>query len=268
MSKTLWQKSIYISKIEFIVGGLIREFDISKANISILRDANVLSEEQYLYYLNCDRMERQIAIGKLQGANPEVVNTLKAGITNAKKVFMEANDIDDSDILYIRNDAICIIGSKYISRLQITDRVAFRENGRYSSFYRFGSISLLYLYDIVTQTEQLDIKGLGGSGEELHKNFMIDFLSELLYTAQVEGIPNAIKLLYQVHRDYLNMTMDIGYYREFNPASNYRLNGDFSGNSILYLREAIDYHKQYIDISYNDALFRHFQKIFASLMFK
>ena len=268
MSKTLWQKSTYISKLEYIIGGMIREFDISKANISILRDANVLTEEQYQYYLNCDRMERQVAIGKLQGANPEVVNILKSGITNAKKVFMESNDIDDSEILYIRNDAICIIGTRYISRLQITDRVAFRESGRYSSFYRFGSISLLYLYDIITQTEQLDIKGLGDSGELLHKNFMIDFLTELFYTAQIEGIPSAIKLLYQVHRDYLNMSMAIEYYREFNPASNYRLKCDFSNNSILYLREAIEYHKQFIDISYNDALFRHLQKIFASLMFK
>lgn len=268
MSKTLWQKTTYISKIEYIIGGLIREFDISKANISILRDANILTEEQYQYYLHCDRMERQVAIGKLQGANPEVVNILKSGILNAKKVFMESNDIDDSEILYIRNDAVCIMGTKYISRLQITDRVAFRESGKYSSFYRFGSISLLYLYDIITQTECLDIKGLGCSGELLHKNFMIDFLSELFYTAQVEGIPNAIKLLYRIHQDYLNMTMEIGYYREFNPASNYRLKGDFSSNSIVYLKEAINYHKQFIDISYNDNLFRHLQKIFASLVFK
>ena len=216
-------------------------------------------------------MERQIAIGKLQGSNPEVVEVLKAGILNAKRIFMEANNIDDSEILYIRNDAICIVGDRYISRLQITDRVAFRESARYTSFYRFGSVHLLYHYDIITQKEYMDVKGLGSddnSALSLHKPFMIDFLSELFYTAQVEGIQNAIKLLAIVHQDYISMNMDIGFYREFNSASNYKLKSEFSGNSAVYLREAINWHKQFIDISFNESLFRHLNKIFASIVFK
>lgn len=271
MSKTLWKQHTYISPTEFVIGTLIREFDISKANISVLRDANVLSEEQYQYYLHCDRMERQIAIGKLQGANPEVVDILKDGILNAKRIFMEANNICDSEILYIRNDAICIVGDRYIPILQITDRVAFRESARYTSFYRFGNIHLLYSYDIINQKENIDVKGLGdgyNSAFSLHKNFMIDFLSELFYTAQVEGIQNAIKLLSTVHQDYITMKMDIGYYREFNHSSNYRLKSDFSANSTLYLREATEWHKQFLDISFNESLLRHFQKIFASIIFK
>ena len=268
MSRTLWQKSTYISKTEYIIGMLIREFDISKANISVLRDANVLSEDQYQYYLHCDRMERQVAIGKLQGSNPEVVDILKSGITNAKRVFMESNNIDDSDILYIRNDAICIIGSKNISNLSVSNRVAFRESGRYSSFYRFGSISLLYLYDVITQTEDLEIKGLGEAGEKLHKDFMLDFLSELFYRAQVEGIPNAIQMLNQVRQSYISKSMPIEYYREFNPASNYRLDPSFSDNSTLYLRTALEYHKRFLDISYNDNILRRLNMIYASIYFK
>lgn len=271
MSNSLWQKHTYISNTEFIIGVLIREFDISKANISVLRDANILSEQQYQYYLCCDRMERQIAIGKLQGSNPEVVEILKAGILNAKRVFMEANNIDDSEILYIRNDAICIVGDRYISRLQITDRVAFRESARYTSFYRFGSVHLLYYYDVINQKEHMDVKGLGNddsSALSLHKDFMIDFLSELFYTAQVEGIQNAIKLLAIVYQDYISMKMNIRYYREFNSMSNYKLKSDFSSISTLYLREATEWHKPLIDISFNESLFRHLNKIFASIIFK
>lgn len=262
----LWRKSTYISAIEYIVGNMIREFDISKANINVLRDANVLTEEQYQYYLHCDRMERQVAIGKLQGANPEVVNILKAGIENARKVFIVDNGIIDSDILYIRNDAIAIIGSKPISRLQVSEHVAFRESGRYSSFYRFGSISMLYLYDMITGVENIDIKGLGES-RKLHEDFMIDFLTELFYRAQVEGIPSALSVLQNVHKNYIAMKLPINYYREFNSASNYRLLPVFSSYSTLYKIEATEYDKRYIDISYNDAMLRHFVKIFASIIF-
>ena len=271
MSKSLWQKHTYISNIDFVIGTPMREFDISKANISVLRDANILTEQQYLYYLNCDRMERQIAIGKLQGSNPEVVEILKAGILNAKRIFVEANNIDDSEILYIRNDAICIIGDKYISRLQITDRVAFRESARYTSFYRFGTVHLLYSYDIISKNEHMDVKGLGSddsSGLRLHKDYMLDFLSELFYTAQVEGAQNAIKLLSIVYKRYISMEMPIEYYRELNPLSNYRLKSEFSNNSTLYLSNAIEWHKQFIDISFNESLFRHLNKIYASIILK
>lgn len=268
MSRTLWQKHTYIAKTEYIIGTVIREFDISKANISVLRDANIITEEQYQYYLHCDRMERQIAIGKLQGSNPEVVDILKSGITNARRVFMESNNIDDSEILYIRNDAICIVGTRYIVNLNITEHVSFRESGRYSSFYRYGSISLLYLYDVITQTECLEVKGLGDEGEKLHKNFMLDFLSELFYRAQVEGIEIAMKTLQDFHTSYISKSLDVGYYREFNSASNYKIFQFEYSNSVAYLRDALEYHKQFIDISYNEAVLRHFNKIFASIYFK
>ena len=140
MSRSLWQKSHYASKIEYIVDSIIREFDISKANISILRDANVLSEERYQYYLTCPRMERQIAIGKLQGSNPKISEILKSGITNAKKIFMETNSIDDSEVLYIRNDAIAIIGQRIIRNLNISEHVSFRQTAMYTSFYKFKSL--------------------------------------------------------------------------------------------------------------------------------
>ena len=42
----LWDKDRYSAKIEFIIDNFIREYDITKANISVLRDANVLSEER------------------------------------------------------------------------------------------------------------------------------------------------------------------------------------------------------------------------------
>ena len=45
-------------------------------------------------------------------------------IANAKKIFMESNGIQDSDILYIRNDAIAIIGNKFIGQLDITNLYA------------------------------------------------------------------------------------------------------------------------------------------------
>ena len=265
---SLWKKANYAARIEYVIDNMIREFDISKANISVLRDANILSEEQYQYYLRSPRMERQVAIGKLQGSNPEITNILKDGITNAKKVFMFSNSIQDSEILYIRNDAIAVIGPRVINNLIITDRVSFRESARYSSFYRFNAIDMLYFYDQVTNTERLDLKGLGDEGVALHRPFMLDFLCELFYCAQIDGIQQAIPLIQNFHKNYVNMDLPIEYYRELNSQSKYKLLSDTSMYSSVYLDYATEYHKRYLDMSYNEALLRHFNRIFASIYFR
>lgn len=268
MSKTLWQKSHYSSRIEYIVDNTIREFDISKANISILRDANVLSETEYQYYLHRPRMERQIAIGKLQGSNTKISEILKSGITNARKIFMESNSIDDSEVLYIRNDAIAIIGPRVIKNLIISEHVSFRQSACYTSFYRFNSMDFLYFYDPVTNIEKLDVKGLGKIGVELHKNFMLEFLSELFYCAQMDGIQNAIRLLQMVHQNYLKRELSIEYYRELNSESRFKLSQSISMFSTVYMDRASEYYKQFLDISHNDFVFRHFMRIYASIYLK
>lgn len=268
MSRSLWQKSNYASRVEYIVDSTIREFDISKANISILRDANVLSETEYQYYLHCSRMERQVAIGKLQGSNPKVSEILKSGITNARKTFMELNSIDDSEVLYIRNDAIAIVGSRVIRNLIVSEHVSFRQSAQYTSFYKFKAIDFLYFYDPVTNIEKLDVKGLGEIGVELHKNFMLEFLSELFYCAQMEGIQNTIQLLQTVHQNYLKRELSIGYYRELNSGSRFKLSQSISMYSTVYMDQASEYYKQYLDISTNDSVFRHFMRIYASIYLK
>lgn len=267
MSNILWQKTNYSARIEYIIDSTIREFDISKANISILRDANVLSEEEYQYLLFAPRMERQIYIGKLQGSNTDITNILKSGIANAKRIFMESNNIQDSEILYIRNDAIAIIGNRYISNLAITNRVSFRESARYSSFYKFNAIDMLYYYDPVTHAESFDVKGLGESATNIHKPYMIDFICELFYRAQMEGVQQAIPILQSFHYKYVRKELEIGYYREFNPQSNYKLDSRMAMYSSLYIDHAIEYHKKFLDISYNDSLLRHFARIYSSIYF-
>lgn len=267
MSSILWQKVNYSAKIEYIIDTIIREFDISKANISILRDANVLSEDQYQYLLLAPRMERQVYIGKLQGFNTEITDILKNGIINAKKIFMESNGIQDSEILYIRNDAIAIIGNRYINNLKISDRVSFRESARYSSFYKFNAIDLLYYYDHVTHSEVLDVKGLGKAGTEVHKKFMLDFLCELFYRAQMEGVKQAITILQSFYNRYINRDLEVGYYRELNPQSYFKLDSRMSMYSSLYMDQTNEGYKKFLDISYNDNLLRHFAKIYSSIYF-
>lgn len=267
MSSRLWERINYRSDIHFVLDNCIREYDITKANISVLRDANILSESQYDYLLHCPKLEREVIIGKMQGSNPEITKILKAGIANARKVFMESNGIQDSEILAIRNDSITIFGNRPIINLDISERVKFRESGVYTSFFHINAIDLYYFYDRVAQVERLDVKGLGDSGVSVHKDYMLDFITELLYCAQVDGVKYAIQLLQKVYSNYIERSLSIGYYRELNPGSKYKMHSSFSLYDQIYADNLTEYDKRYIDISYNENVLRELNKMLASIYF-
>ena len=126
---------------------------------------------------------------------------------------------------------------------------------------------LYYNFDLITKTEVLDIKGLGDLGVALHKDFMLEFMSELFYTAQIEGVEMAIKLLANVYSQYINKSLSIEYYRELNEMSRYKLS-NMSDFSSWYLESASEYHKKFLDISYNEQIFRELNRIYASIYFK
>lgn len=263
----LWEKDNYKSPINFIIGNQIREYDMSKANISVLRDAEAISEEQYQYFLHCPKLEREITIGKMRGSNPKLTDILKEGIKQARRKFIDLNNIDDIDILAIRNDALTIIGRKPIKALDITERVSFRLDGLYSSFYHINNLDLLYMYDPIGNTENLDIKGMNDEAINLHKDYMLDLLSEIFFEAQTTNVTTSIETLQSVHSRYILREMPIGFYRELNSGSRFRLNSEFSMYSTLYLEHATEYDKRHIDISYNEKVLRILNQYYSSIYF-
>lgn len=263
----LWDKSNYKSKIEFLIDTPVIEYDISKANINVLRDANAISEEQYQYLYHAPKLERAITIGKLQGRDSNVTTLLKNGIENARRIFIESNNIQNYEILAIRNDAITIIGRPAVN-LDITDRVKFRLAGNYRSFYHLGTVDLFYNYDQIYKNEVLDVKGLGDLGVALHRNYILDFFAELFYSAQIEGVKAALSLLETVYSNYIKKELDIGYYREFNPRCGYKLNSDFSMCSAVYMNDATNRDKMYIDIGFNEVILRQLNRMLTSVYFK
>lgn len=267
----VWERTNYRADLQFLIDGTIREFDITKANINILRDANVISQETYMYLSQCPKMERQIYVGKLEGSNSEVVRILKNGIANARRVFMEANGIQDHEVLAIRNDAIMVIGNRPITTLNISERVAFREAAKYTSFYHVNYLDFYYYCNRVDEVEILDIKGIKDKDNgalELHRHFMLEFLCTLFYCAQIEFLQDAITLLSCFHDNYINRRLPIEYYRELNSQSKYKLIPDMSTKWEYYLDYATEYDKFHnLDISYNEEILRKLNSMLASVYF-
>lgn len=266
MSKSVWKKVVYRSPLQYIIDFPIREYDLTKANISVLRDANAITEDLYQYLYNCPKDERNIIIGKMIGKNTDIETVRKAGIESARRVFMEINNLDDNDILAIRNDAMVVLSDRPM-KLDITDRVKFRLESSYRSYYRLGMLDMYYDFDPINKIEILDIKGLGETAISLHANYMLDFLKEIFYCAQLEGVGTAIDILSKFYSDYINLKLDVGYYRELVSQSRYRLNRSFTTYQTIEMDVASESDKKYLDISYNANILMTLNKMLATSYF-
>ena len=103
--------SSIVSKLSYFtpsryISGRIVEYDIKSANITMLKVANVISEETYQYLQSLPKMSREIEIGLLIKSNPAIFKAISSGIEKYKLKFAEANNIDENRIVRVANDAI------------------------------------------------------------------------------------------------------------------------------------------------------------------
>lgn len=258
--QTLWDKFRYKAPIRCLIDTQIREYDITKANISILRDQGLIDESVYQELFHAEKLSREIFIGNLIGNNPNFSTALSEGIKQAKKKFLELNEIQDEEVLEIDNDAIFILGGRSVQYQQVSSKVFFRLDKIYTSFYEVSDIRYYYFLDRIQGIEELTPKGLGSTGRSLHARFMLDFLKELFYTAQIDGIMSAIKLLTGFYKNYISKKLDIEFYRELNAQSRF---------SILPFSENFEYKtdmitstlRGYINTSFNENVLREFNRL-------
>ena len=248
-------KSRYIAPYEFIINRTIQEWDIEKANISVLRDMNILSEKDYKTYKAMDKQKREVAVGCLIRDNPELYKSLATGIAEASDRFFSIMNIESEDVLYIDNDSITIIKPITYNNtkpVQIGNKTRFRTKNRYTSFYRILFIDLLYFNDNIE--EKFRLKNVNDEFIRFkHNGYFLDLVLAIAYTAQ-NNVYDALQMVSNMYKQYTNLELDLGYYREFNSISKFKITG--SEYSLYYADNPMVNHMQYIDISYNATILR------------
>lgn len=264
LASTLYTKSIYLAPIDYIINTSITEYDISKANINILLYLGKISQQQYDYYYNLPKGKREIAVGMLQ-KDPNMALALKQGLVEFKKKFFEANAIEDYEVLSVKSDAIFLINK--IPKVTRFDNVVFAEKKTYTSYYRLGRIECYYFYEYFSQKEYMDIKGMSEEKQALHEHYFIDFLKCLFNSAQLDPLTETISLLREFQSDYINLKLEMPYYREFNAGSTYSIKPPPNSSRVFKVDFFDPAYLNYIDIHYNESLLRNLHKIYASMYF-
>jgi len=249
----LWIQTNYQSPTSYIVDGRIIEYDLEKANISTLLDAGLITRELYENLYNAPRMERQIYVGNMIRNDRSIFNAIADRIRMSRKVLFDTLDLNFSNVLSIKNDAVFVISSSNsvgADSVRVNENLVFRRKSQFRSFYRMFKLEFYYDYDIIRRSHILEVKGLGDYGVEFHKQFILAEFEEIFYQAIKGGSRAALTRIKEFYPKYMSKDLDIRYYHRLD--SNSQLDLIQFSNFSSYKADYLFYNdKSLIDISYN-----------------
>lgn len=260
----LFDKVNYTADISYLTNVFIYEYDISKCNINILLTKNVIDKSTYDFLYSAEKMARQVYVGKLC-RDKQISDILKNGIIEAKQMFFEANDIQDRDVLSIKNDAVFIINKKI--QFNKFDLITFVQKNVYTSFYKFNNMEFYYYYSNATKEEYIDIKGISDNNLKYHEGHFLQLLKDIFYSIQVNGPEISLRMLKDAFNEYISFKLPVEFYRCFDSDSMYYFNFKTMNKTGYKIQSATEDTKPMIDISTNASIMIELQRILTSMFF-
>lgn len=266
----LWEKSRYTSPIGCILNSRIVEYDIRKANISILSDYGILSESDYETFFRMDGYNRKVAVGKMQLKNKEYSNILKEGLNASRKELFKFFNLDLHNIIAIHNDAIIFIsdGSDIgVDEFKIGHHTSFIKKNLYSSYYRLSNCEFFYDFNPTNSLEVLEVKGLGEEAISLHRDYFLQLLNEIFYMANVYGVKYALQNMKTIYNAYKNLSYSLEYYRRLDTRSEYEFL-NISEYGKYFAKDLFSRNKKALNINFNLNILQELSGYYAKFICK
>lgn len=264
MKSNLWSNINYKYPLKFCYNTFIREYDMSKANINSLLYKKRITKEQYDYLFNTDKQTREIQIGLMIQKDPSVYQDIQDGIVEGKKRLFLYNDLEDQDILSIKNDAVFVL-RKELSNTTFGNFVFVCKNV-YTMYMQILDLEIYYGDKVNIDGSlsiNIDVKGINDSIVfRSHSPGILDVITDVCYFIQHDSITVAIQYLSDIYDRYINRKLDVCYYREFNYESKFVL---YTPNFRYSLDTISDQYLSQIDINRNLLVIRELMYIVSEM---
>lgn len=237
----LWKKDNWTVKESYVINS-IYEYDIAKANISILYELGIINDAQYNTLYVADRKYREVKVGLMQ-KDREIAKALSDGFKFFRQKLFEANQIQDDEVISIKKDAVFVTRPLAFTTF---GRVNFKAKNKYGLMIKSGSLEIYYGYDSVIQEHILDIKGIRDDKLEAYDSYFAYILISVLYLVSTRSYKDALGTLNSFISQYMALQLPVSAYREFNKIYMYKIK-----NSTYYCDEVYQEHVHQLDISYN-----------------
>lgn len=207
----------YLDKtINLLIGDII-EYDMKSAGFNIIKSKGLLPDEVISRLEALPKKERHETIGKLHYKYKGLSQGLKEGFKEFRTLFYESNQLEDDDILSIKKDAI--FTKKYCYNLKFKN-VTFEEKNVYQAYVYLEQIRIELYWNSLTG--DIDVKGINDEVVTLHQDYMMKIISTYIRLLSSYDIEGARKYIMKCVDDYKFRRLPMGYYREFNPESQFK----------------------------------------------
>lgn len=211
--------------LPLLMNALIVEYDIKSGNTSILRECQLIPEDEIKQIESKPKNERLVLVGLRQRETPGLAREMEKAFDDAVEAFITKNGLDtDTDVLAIRRDAVFVV-NRPIRHRKISENIVFRPKNQYHAYIQLGRIEFYFKQDgiDIKQFVQAD-KDVNNALEKL-KPGMLSFLQEFVQVA--EGCNMDRRKMYRWIADfctyYKNRELDLEYYREFTRDAAFRV---------------------------------------------
>lgn len=248
----LYERKNYTLPIKYLFNTYIREYDISKCNVNILLYKGIIDENEYIKIMNLSREYRQVHIGYIL-KDERINKAFEEGLMEVRKSFLEMNELNEGDILSIKNDAIFVINK--IPMCTTIGNIRFLNKNTYTSFLKLANMEIYYGLDKQSNTEVIDVKGINDSKLEFHKSGMLDIICNTLWYISNGDIPTVIDYIDDTYTKYISRQLSIDCYRNFDSMSMYDIVVGNHRYGLHHLNNTPE-NLELIDISHNGNLLR------------
>lgn len=245
MTSNLYTRDQYVAQVPMVVSSYIREYDMSQANLSVIKRLAMMPESEIEHLRLSNKSKREKLVGWFLRNHPEHKKPFAQEFVKIRKEFFEANDIEDKDVFSIKKDAIFLI-NKPASVVDF-NHVHFALKNVYTSYFYLDGNEFYFRKHL----RQIDVKGIKDELLELHRDYMLRALGEIFVYVENGNQKRIFDYLYDFRTDYINRTLPVGYYRELNRQSLYRLTGLQLMHNDIGVVDIDEWMISKIDTSYN-----------------
>lgn len=241
MSSELYKNDLFVNpNIPFLFNTEIIEYDMRNGGFSITKEFGLLPEEKIKELDKMNKEERKVALGKIQRSNPSYKEATKVGFRDARQLFFELNELEDSDIISVKKDAI--FTTKHVKTTKVGKYIEFRPKNWYTSYIQLRKNLELYY-----NPNQIDVKGIRDDLLKYHENYLLKTIKMFFHKMETEDHVTVIEYMKRFIDKYKRRELEAGYYRQFDNKSELVF---LEGRSEEYL-ENYDDIKADLDITYN-----------------
>lgn len=243
MNSTLYERTLYLNKdIDYLFNCEIREYDMHRAGLSLLKEFKLVDTATLSRLEGLEKEVCNKEIGMLQRNVQGLAQAMNESFVLARKMFFEANNIEDQDVLAIKKDAIFIL--KKLCEHTTFGNINFRVKNQYLGYLYINKTEFYYK----DPDTDLEVKGLGDEAPKLHKDYMLDFIKDLFTMALHSDRKRVIYFLTDFIKAYRHNELDYNYYRELNESSFFKIKTD---DEIIAMQNMDNAENPNLDITYN-----------------